>query len=244
MKTLLTALFFLGAIGQAKAALPPETTQAIIGIADGWDSSRAALSLVEKDGGRWRRVLGPVSARLGSKGLVWGLGLHANPRGAVVKKEGDGRSPAGVFALGGVWTTRDDVKLDASIPVVRVCDRDLWVSDLRSPYYNRYVRLDHPAATPWEKKEQMRLNDAAHSIKMLIRHNTDETRGRPVRGAGSSIFFHIWRQGGAYPTAGCTAMAESDLRAILGRLKASRHPVYILLPNADYVRLRPAWGLP
>lgn len=244
MKTLFAVGLLLGTLLCASAAMPAETTQAVVGIAEGWNSSHAAVSLLEKDGGRWRRVLGPVPARLGSKGLVWGLGLHANPRGATVKKEGDGRSPAGVFAIGGLWTTRSDVKADRSIPVVHVCDRDLWVSDLRSPLYNCYVRLDHPAATPWEKKEQMRLNDAAHSIKILIRHNTDETKGRPVRGAGSSIFFHIWRQNGAYPTAGCTAMDESNLRAILARLKPSRRPVYVLLPNAEYVRLRPAWDLP
>lgn len=244
MKTLFAVGLMLVAFLRANASMPAETTQAVVGIAEGWNSSHAAVSLVEKDGGRWRRVLGPFPARLGSKGLVWGLGLHANPRRGTVKKEGDGRSPAGIFALGGVWTTRGDVKVDRGIPVVHVCDRDLWVSDLQSPYYNRYVRLDHPAATAWEKKEQMRLNDAAHSIKILIRHNTDETKGRPVRGAGSSIFFHIWRQNGAYPTAGCTAMDESNLRAILARLKPSRRPVYVLLPNAEYVRLRPAWGLP
>ena len=244
MKTLFAVGLLLMAFLHANAAMPAETTQAVVGIAEGWNSSHAAISLLEKDGGGWRRVLGPVPARLGSKGLVWGLGLHTPPRGGTVKKEGDGRSPAGVFAIGGLWTTRGDVKADRSIPIVHVCDRDLWVSDLRSPLYNRYVRLDHPAATPWEKKEQMRLNDAAHSIKILIRHNTDETKGRPVRGAGSSIFFHIWRQNGAYPTAGCTAMDESNLRAILARLKPSRRPVYVLLPNAEYVRLRPAWGLP
>lgn len=243
MKKWFMALLVAG--WQAGAAvIPPETTQAIIGIAEGWDSSHASISLVEKEGGRWRRVLGPVPARLGSRGLVWGLGLHPNGRAATIKKEGDGRSPAGVFALGGVWTTQNDLRLDRAIPVVRVCERDLWVSDLNSPSYNCYVRLDHPAASAWEKKEQMHLNDAAHSIKMLIRHNTSETKGRPVRGAGSSIFFHIWRQGGAYPTAGCTAMAEVNLRAILARLKASRHPVYVLLPSSEYVRLRPAWGLP
>lgn len=243
MKTWLMALLF-GATQAGAAVMPAETTQAIVGIVDGWNSSHASISLVEKDGGQWRRVLGPMPARLGSQGLVWGLGLHPVERGVTVKKEGDGRSPAGVFALGGVWTTRNDVRVDRAIPVVRVCERDLWVSDLASPYYNRYVRLDHPAATPWEKKEQMRLNDSAHSIKMLICHNTAETKGRPVRGAGSSIFFHIWRQGGAYPTAGCTAMEERNLRAILTRLKASRHPVYVLLPSAEYVRLRPLWELP
>ena len=246
MGRLLIFLFLLlsPAIG---AALPTQTTQAVIGIAEGWDSSRVTLSLVEKvPGGGWQRVLGPIPGRLGRNGLVWGLGLHRNPRGCVVKQEGDGRSPAGIYALGGLWTTnRTPVKHHPRIPEIRVGPRDLWVSDLSRPaLYNRHVRLDHPASTPWEKREQMRQTDYPHSIKLLIRHNTEETPGRPVPGAGSSIFFHIWRNGGNSPTAGCTSMPESSLRALIARLDPARHPVYILLPRSEYARLRRAWRLP
>ncbi len=122
---------------------------------------------------------------------------------------------------------------------------DLWVSDPRFPQlYNRHLRLDHPATTDWEKHEQMRQNDYPHSIKLLICHNTPDTPGRPVVGAGSSIFFHIWRRDGAAPTAGCTSMAESSLRALIGRLDPALNPVYILLPRTEYARLRAAWQLP
>lgn len=229
------------------AQLPANCSQAVVGIADSWDSSVVSLSLVEKQAdGRWMRVLGPVQGRLGRSGLVWGLGLHANPRGATTKREGDGRSPAGIFRIGGLWTThKTPVKHHRSIPEVRVGPRDLWVSDPSQPQlYNRHIRLNHPASTPWELKEQMRQTDYAHSIKLLICHNTQETPGRPVVGAGSSIFFHIWRHDGAAPTAGCTSMAESNLRSMIERLDPTRNPVYILLPRAEYTRLRSPWRLP
>ncbi len=231
----------------AGAALPSPTTQAILGIADGWNSSTVTLSLVEKNSqGQWVRVMGPFKGRLGRNGLVWGLGLHQNPRGAVVKREGDGRSPAGIFALGGLWVThKTPVRHHPSLPLVKVDARDLWVSDTSRPeLYNRYVRLSHPARTAWELHEQMRQTDYAHSIKLLICHNTAERRGGPVNGAGSSIFFHIWRKGGALPTAGCTSMDESNLRALIQRLNPQRRPVYILLTRGDYARLRAAWRLP
>lgn len=246
MSRLFLFLFLLVSLA-ADAVVPAQTSQAIIGVAEGWNSSHVTLSLVERlPGGAWQRVLGPIPGRLGNNGLVWGLGLHPNPRGAVVKKEGDGRSPAGVFALGGLWTTnRTPVKHDRRIPEVKVGPRDLWVSDVSRPtLYNRHVRLDHPAATPWELHEQMRQTDYPHSIKLLIRHNTEETPGRPIPGAGSSIFFHIWRRDGKSPTAGCTSMPEANLRAIIARLDPSRSPVYILLPRAEYARLRKAWRLP
>ena len=232
---------------ELRAQMPAGSSQAILGIADSWDTSFVTISLVEKNAsGQWVRVMGPIRGRLGNKGLVWGLGLHATPRGAVQKKEGDGRSPAGVFAIGGLWTTtKTPVRHHRGIPEVKVGPRDLWVSDPNTPkLYNRHVRLNHPATTPWELKEQMRQTDYAHSIKLLICHNTAETPGRPIVGAGSSIFFHIWRRDGAAPTAGCTAMAEPDLRALIARLDPARRPVYILLPRAEYTRLRAPWRLP
>ena len=245
MRTLLLCLILLA--GAALGQMPADCTQAVLGIAEGWNDSQVSLSLVEKNAkGQWVRTLGPLPGRLGRSGLVWGLGLHTNPRGATTKKEGDGRSPAGIYAIGGLWTTtQTPVAHHRHIPEVRVGPCDLWVSDPATPQlYNRYVRLKHPAATPWELKEQMRQTDYAHSIKLLICHNTAETPGRPVVGAGSSIFFHIWRRGGAAPTAGCTAMEEKNLRALISRLQPARHPVYILLPRAEYARLRSAWRLP
>ena len=247
MKKRLLTLLLLLAAATAHAQLPAHCTQAILGIAENWNSSQVSLSLVEKNAsGRWVRTLGPIPGRLGRNGLIWGLGLHANPRAAATKKEGDGRSPAGIFAIGGLWTTtKTPVKHHRRIPEVKVGPADLWVSDPATPqHYNRHLRLNHPAATPWELKEQMRQTDYAHSIKLLICHNTQETPGRPVVGAGSSIFFHIWRHSGAAPTAGCTAMDETALRALIARLDPARHPVYILLPRAEYARLRSAWQLP
>ena len=90
----------------------------------------------------------------------------------------------------------------------------------------------------------MRQTDSPHSIKMLVHHNTVESVGKPVVGAGSSIFFHLWRRDGAAPTAGCTSMQEENLRAIIARLRARKNPVYILLPRAEYARYREAWKLP
>lgn len=230
-----------------RAAVPADCTQAIIGIANDWDDSRVNLTLAEKQAnGQWAPVYKAIPGRLGKNGLVWGLGLHRNPRRATIKKEGDGRSPAGVFDLGGLWvTTKKKVRHHRGIPLVQVDARDLWVSDISRPdLYNRWVRLPRPARTAWELNEQMRLNDYPHSIKLLICHNTQGTAGRPVPGAGSSIFFHIWRRDGASATMGCTSMHEQNLRAIIQRLDPTRRPVYILLPKEEYARYRRAWRLP
>ena len=186
------------------------------------------------------------AGRLGRNGCVWALGDHRNPMGATTKKEGDGRSPAGIFSLGGLWVNNPTpVQHDPANPYVQVGPNDLWVSDPRLPHlYNRHLRLDHPATTPWEKHEQMRQSDYPHSIKLLVHHNTPESVGKPIVGAGSSIFFHIWRRDGEAPTAGCTSMDEQTLRQFIARLRADKKPVYILLPRSEYTRRRKEWNLP
>ena len=248
MKKFLNLLLVILCLMQmACATMPKDCTQAVVGIADGWNNSHVTLCVVEKNAnGQWERVLGPYPGRLGKNGLVWGLGLHPNTRNATLKKEGDGRSPAGIFSLGGLWVThKTPVKHNKNIPYVKVGPQDLWVTNTTDArYYNRHVRLDHPARTEWELREQMRQTDYPHSIKMLICHNTPERKGGVVVGGGSSIFFHIWRNGGKSATAGCTSMAEENLRAIIARIDPARKPVYILLPRADYAKLRQSWRLP
>ncbi len=227
--------------------MPGESTQAIIGITEGWNSSHVTLSLVEKNrDGQWKTVLGPFRGRIGYNGMVWGLGLHKNPWFAQTKTEGDDRSPAGIFDIGGLWVCNPvPVKHDPAMPYVKVGPNDLWVNDRRLPHlYNRHVRLPHPATTPWQKHEQMNQRDYHHSIKMLVHHNTPQSVGRPKVGKGSAIFFHIWRKQGQYASAGCTTLNEENFRAIIARLKVSRRPVYILLPRQEYTRRRKSWNLP
>lgn len=78
----------------------------------------------------------------------------------------------------------------------------MWVDDPASPLYNQHFVLKHDPVTPWEFKQQMKLNDYAHSLKLFIRHNAASGREKPVPGAGSSIFFHIWRRVGELPRRG------------------------------------------
>lgn len=233
-------IFFTGTTN----ALPKETSQVILGIAQHWDSSHVTLSLLENGPQGWKRVKGPFPARLGKAGLVWGYGLSSPPKGESSKKEGDMRSPAGIFRLGGLYGTVPTPDKKKSLPYRRITTRDIWVSDPESKLYNKHSILNHEPKTAWEYKQQMRLNDYAHSLKLFIKHNAEGVPGYPKPGAGSSIFFHIWRKDGASPTAGCTAMSEKNLRTLIYWLDPKKHPLYILLPSAEYSKYRKPWGLP
>ncbi len=238
-KFLFIALF--SALPLSAFQLPANSNQCLLGVADGWNSSNVTLTLFEKKSGKWAALAPPWQGRLGKNGLVWGLGLHPLPAGISTKKEGDMRSPAGVFDLGGAWGYASSIKKHPKLPYRQVTSRDLWVEDPSSPSYNKNVILDHDPATPWEKKQQMKQTDPVHSLKLFIAHNAAP---KIIPGAGSSIFFHIWRGGGSKPTAGCTTMDEAKLKWLISKIDPTLRPVFVLLPKAEYEKYRGPWRLP
>lgn len=235
------ALHFLGLTGLGAFELPANCSQCVVGTAAGWNSSTVSLCLFEKSGREWKPLVAPWKGRLGSSGLVWGSGIHPVPAGLITKKEGDDRSPAGVFRIGGAWGYAATIPKHAGQYYRQVTSRDLWVEDPASPNYNKNVVLDHDPATAWEKKQQMRQDDAAHALKLFIAHNAPP---RAIPNAGSSIFFHIWRGGGSRATAGCTTMEMAKLQWLIAQIDPAKHPLYILLPKAEYEKNRAAWKLP
>lgn len=243
MKYFLAALFLTGSILSSAFAfeVPPQSSQMIVGTAANWNSSHVKLMMFERRSGKWVPVGAPWTGRLGKNGLVWGRGLHPVPAGAKIKSEGDNRAPAGVFDLGGAWGYAPAIQKAPSLSYVQVTSRDLWYEDVKSPLYNQYLRINREPATPEEKKAQMKQGDYAHSLKLFIAHNA-YPRIQP--GAGSSIFFHIWRNGGGSPTAGCTTMAEEHLKRLIASVDPARRPLYVLLPDAEYAQYRAAWKLP
>jgi L,D-peptidoglycan transpeptidase YkuD (ErfK/YbiS/YcfS/YnhG family) len=87
----------------------------------------------------------------------------------------------------------------------------------------------------------MNQKDPAHRLKYFIKHNADPDI---IKGAGSSIFFHIWRDGGARSSYGCTVMAEESLRELIAWVDPRQKPLYVLLPKEVYEEKRQSWGLP
>lgn len=242
MTRCLSLLLVLFGTGAAAFELPPQSTQLIVGTAAGWDSSHVKLAYYERQpGGPWVLTDFQWTGRLGKNGLVWGRGLHPVPAGARTKAEGDRRAPAGVFDLGGAWGYAPSIQKAPSLSYVQITSRDLWFEDVNSPLYNQYLRIDHEPRTAAEKKAQMKQGDHAHSLKLFIAHNAYP---RIEAGAGSSIFFHIWRNGGNATTFGCTTMAEENLKRLISLVVPERRPLYLLLPEAEYARYRTEWKLP
>ncbi|MDP2653306.1 MAG: M15 family metallopeptidase [Candidatus Omnitrophota bacterium] len=192
------------------AGLDPDTAQAVVVEPLSESGADALLTGWQKNGeGSWQPVIGPVAAVLGKNGLAL----------AGEKREGDGRTPAGVFRLGTAFGYTASVKTGLSYR--QATDNDFWVDDPESPDYNLWVQGPVQA----KSFEKMKREDDLYKYGVVMEYNTDPV----VPGNGSAIFLHVWR-GFGRPTAGCVAVAEPDLLHLLEWLDARQSPVLITQP--------------
>ena len=180
----------------------------------------------------------PVS--LGRNGMAWGRGLHTEPGHGPFKKEGDGKSPAGVFALARAFGVAKMLPDDAGgFPYLHALPSTYCVEDVRSEWYNRIIDAKREIPTTWERWSALRRPDGLFDWGLIVSQNDPDIR----RGAGSCVFLHIWR-GVNVPTAGCTAMARDRIESIIRWLEPDAQPVLVQLPDAEFEEWRSRWDLP
>ncbi|MET0504038.1 MAG: L,D-transpeptidase family protein [Luteibacter sp.] len=216
--------------------------QMIVVTTDGWNVDHGTLRTYERDGVHWKTIGQPVDVTVGKRGSAWGVGLHPPQHDAPAKVEGDGRSPAGVFRVGEAFGYAETN--GTALPYRGLTASDYCVDVDGSPYYNQLVDRNEvgekavAGATEAMRRDLHFAGDHAYRIGFVIEHNPD---GR--KGAGSCIFAHLWKSPTS-PTAGCTAMTDQAMERLLAWLDPKKKPVFVLLPRAEYARLREAWNLP
>lgn len=222
--------------------IAPATTQIVLVVTPGWDAAQGTLWAFEREAsGAWRQRGPSHPVMIGRNGCAWGKGLHSQGAVGPQKREGDGRSPAGVFAIGPAFgaAAACDTGLD-----YRPMTGDDWCIDVPdSPHYNRFVNArEVGAAAVAGSTEPMRRDlhggDDAYALGFVIGHNA-----ACERGAGSCIFAHLVGTPPA-PTAGCTAMTRHELQTLLHWLRQGAEPRFVLLPGAVAAEVAAAWGLP
>jgi L,D-peptidoglycan transpeptidase YkuD (ErfK/YbiS/YcfS/YnhG family) len=125
-----------------------------------------------------------------------------------LKREGDGKSPIGVFDVGNGFFRQDRLcNPYARGPMRPLRRNDGWCEVPGSGKYNQLVKLPFR-----DGHETMWRQDEAYDIVFSTSHNQ-----RPrVQGLGSAIFFHLTREG-SQVTAGCVAVSRQDMNKILSR---------------------------
>jgi D-alanyl-D-alanine dipeptidase len=223
----------------------------IVVTTSGWNAVEGRLQRYERGAVQenWRPVGEPIPIVVGEKGLAWGIGLIDDRRvraaGDPIKKEGDGKSPAGIFALGTAFGYASHPLPGLKMPYLNLSPSIECVDDVRSKYYNRIV--DRSVVAPdWDSSEKMRNTGESYRWGIVIDHNgivTERDSSRPVPGGGSCVFLHIWRSHDK-GTAGCTAMSQAELETLLTWLDPARKPLLVQLPQPAYQRLSHRWMLP
>ncbi|HEY5802637.1 MAG TPA: L,D-transpeptidase family protein [Lysobacter sp.] len=227
--------------GQATPAWDDAQQMIVVTTAD-WDANTGTLQRFERDGGHWRPLGEAAPITVGRSGSAWGVGVHPAQAGEPQKREGDGRAPAGVFRIGTAFGYADSTA--SGWPYQAMTASDYCIDVNGSPLYNRIVNAGQVGANAVAgSTEPMRRDlhaggDQRYKLGFVIEHNPDNQSG-----AGSCIFAHLWKASGE-ATAGCTAMAEPEMRQLLAWLDPKRKPVFVLLPKAEYSRVQQAWGLP
>ncbi len=183
------------------------SSQVLLVTAEETSGFKATLHVLEKRDDHWRYAFPPLPALIGRKGFA--------PPGD--KKEGDVKTPSGVFALKRTFGYASEI--DSRMPYRQAGDEDIWVDDAASPDYNRWVRKGETSAASFEV---MKRKDDRYKYGIVIEYNTDPI----VKGAGSAIFIHV-RGGENMPTLGCVALSESDMLKVLGWLDPAAGPLVV-----------------
>lgn len=128
------------------------------------------------------------------------------------KKEGDGKTPIGTFPLRLVYFRPD--KLDSLVTGLptRALDETMgWSDDEKLPEYNQEVSLPYAGS----HESLWRPDDELYDLIVVVGYNDAPA----VPGLGSAIFIHVARPAFT-PTAGCVALAKSDLLEVLAGCNA------------------------
>ena len=124
----------------------------------------------------------------------------------VNKKEGDKKTPCGLFGIDKLYFRKDRIKIiDTKIKSIPIKKNMGWCDDKKkSNKYNKLIKVSKKI-----KHEKMYREDSIYDLVIPIKYNFL----KPKLGKGSAIFLHITKN--YKPTAGCIAISKNDFLILL-----------------------------
>jgi len=216
-----------------------KSLQAVVVTTADWPTVQGTARRFERISptAKWQPVGEAFPVVVGRNGLAWS---PDSPVGGSVpnKREGDGKSPAGMFPLTFAFGT--SLKPEGvSVPYTKLAEFTECVDDVKSSHYNTIVDRTHVGNFDWKSSEKMLAVGEPYELGVFVGYNSF-----PVTpGNGSCIFLHIWKNAST-GTAGCTAMQRSNLEKLVAWLDPAKNPYLIQMPEAAYNKHRKPWNLP
>ena len=118
------------------------------------------------------------------------------------KKEGDNKTPIGIFKLGSIYYREDKIKKPISkLNIIKIKKNMGWCDDPKSKNYNKLIKIKKDLKISYEK---LFRKDSKYDLFILIKYNYEKT----YRNKGSAIFLHLTKN--YLPTQGCIAIKKKD----------------------------------
>ena len=125
---------------------------------------------------------------------------------ALNKKEGDKKTPKGLFGIDKLYFRKDRIKkVKTKIKSIPIRKNMGWCDDTTNVRkYNRLVKISKKI-----KYEKMYRSDSSYDLVIPIKYNFL----KPQLKKGSAIFLHVTKN--YKPTAGCIAISKNDFLILL-----------------------------
>jgi D-alanyl-D-alanine dipeptidase len=234
--------------GVASASPPPKSAvisrdsrQALVVSTPDWVAFQARAQRFERDAdGAWRAAGPALGAAIGRRGMAWGRGVHPEGQPGPMKREGDTKSPAGVFQLADAYGYAAAPPPGAKWPYHRLTVGWKCVDDPRQATYNTMILPDGPVSeAPIGASWDGTRRDVIFNMFVVVQQNNAPI----VPSAGSCVLLHRWVNS-VTPTQGCTSFSKDSVETLLSWLSPEARPVLVQMPEPELKRLAVEWGLP
>ena len=130
------------------------------------------------------------------------------------KKEGDNKTPKGIFKLGDLFYRKDRVKKPNTILKCKPINNNMgWCNNIYdNKNYNKLINIKKVY-----KYEKLYRRDYKYDYLIPIHYNTKKRK----MGKGSAIFIHLTKD--YKSTAGCIALKKKDFLILLKLINKSSH---------------------
>lgn len=126
------------------------------------------------------------------------------------EKEGDLKTPIGLYNIGIAFGIKNDVKTE--LEYYKLNENMYWVCDESSKYYNKFVDIKSCEQDFDIKKTEHLIDEKiAYEYAIEIKYNSEL-----IPEKGSAIFLHCIKNG---PTAGCVSVDKNSMKFILENIK-------------------------
>ncbi len=125
------------------------------------------------------------------------------------KKEGDNKTPKGVFKIGSIYYRADRIKKPTSNLNTIIIKKDMaWCDDPESKFYNKLIKIKKNLNISYEKLFRL---DNKYDLLIVIKYNSKKI----IKNKGSAIFLHLTKNYSS--TQGCITLKKKDF-LILSKL--------------------------